>query len=115
MSKLYYSISEVAEMLKVNQSLLRFWEKEFDPLIILHKNTKGTRFYKEEDIETLKLIYHLVREQGLTLQGAKKKIIDSKSSVSKNHELHTRLIKIKEELLTIRKGLTLPTDEPEFD
>ena len=111
MSKLYYSISEVAEMLDVNQSLLRFWEKEFEPLITPHKNVKGTRFYKEEDIEILKLIYHLVRVQGLTLVGAKKKIKENKSSAIRNQEIHARLLAVREELLSLRKGLSLPTDD----
>jgi len=115
MSKLYYSISEVAEMLDVNQSLLRFWEKEFEQLITPHKNAKGTRFYKEEDIEILKLIYHLVRVQGLTLAGAKKKMKENKTSLIKNHEIHSRLMAIREELLSIRKGLTFSTDELDLD
>lgn len=115
MSKLFYSISEVASMMNVNQSLLRFWEKEFENIIIPHKNTKGTRFYTVENIETLKLIYHLVRVQGLTLSGAKKKIKENKSSLVKDQEIHSRLVFIREELQSIRKGLTLPTDEPDLD
>jgi DNA-binding transcriptional MerR regulator len=111
MSKLYYSISEVAEMLDVNQSLLRFWEKEFEPLIKPHKNAKGTRFYKEEDIDTIKLIHHLVRVQGLTLAGAKKKIKENKTSALKNQEIHNRLSSIKEELLSIKALLSRQGDE----
>ena len=64
--KLYYSISEVAEMFDVNESLLRFWEKEF-PQIKPRKTSGGTRQYRKEDIETIKLIYHLVKEKGMTL------------------------------------------------
>jgi DNA-binding transcriptional MerR regulator len=115
MSKLYYSISEVATMLSVNQSLLRFWEKEFEELITPHKNPKGTRAYTEENIETLKLIYHLVRVQGFTLPGAKKRIKENKTSLVKDLEIHNSLVYIREELQAIRKGLTLPTDEPELD
>lgn len=115
MSKLYYSISEVAAMLDVNQSLLRFWEKEFMQFLVLHKNAKGTRFYKEEDIDLLKQIHYLVKVQGLTLAGAKKKLKDNKSSVSKDQELFDRLSSVKEELLSIRKGLTLPTDISEVN
>ncbi len=110
MSKLYYSISEVADILDVNQSLLRFWEKEFTQLIVPHKNVKGTRFYKEGDIEILKQIYYLVKVQGLTLAGAKKKMKENKSSVLKTHEIYSRLENIKEELLILKKGLTLPAD-----
>lgn len=111
MSKLYYSISEVAEMLDVNQSLLRFWEKEFETLIKPHKNAKGTRFYKEEDIDTIKLIHYLVRVQGLTLAGAKKKIKENKTSALKNQEIYNRLSYIKEELLSIKKLLSRQGEE----
>lgn len=113
MSKLYYSISEVADLLEVNQSLLRFWEKEFEGILNPRKNEKGTRTYKESDIEILKLIYYLVKIQGLTLAGAKKKIKENKDSVVKNQEIYSRLQKIKTELIEMRKMLVLPTDEPE--
>ena len=63
--KLYFSISEVAQMFDVNESTLRFWEKEFD-IINPRKTSKGTRFYKQEDIDAVRLIYHLVKERGMT-------------------------------------------------
>ncbi|MCC8144084.1 MAG: MerR family transcriptional regulator, partial [Tannerellaceae bacterium] len=66
--KLYYSISEVAHMFDVNESTLRFWEKEFD-IINPRKNAKGSRFYKQEDIEAVRLIYNIVKERGMTLAG----------------------------------------------
>ena len=66
--KLYYSISEVARMFDVNESLLRFWEKEF-PQLRPKKGGRGIRQYRKEDIETVKLIYHLVKERGMTLPG----------------------------------------------
>lgn len=113
MAKLYYSISEVADLLNVNQSLLRFWEKEFEGMIEPRKNIKGTRTYKESDIELLKLIYHLVKVQGLTLAGAKKKIKENKDSAVKNQEIYSRLQKLRTELVAMRKSLTLPTDELE--
>ena len=69
MEKLYYSISEVAAMFKINQSNLRFWEKEFKQLKP-RRNDKGTRFYTNEDIATIKKIVFLVEEQKLTLEGA---------------------------------------------
>ena len=71
--KLYYSVSEVAQMLGVSESLLRFWEKEF-PQITPKKAGRGIRQYRKEDIDTLKLIYHLVKEQGMTLQGARQRL-----------------------------------------
>ena len=73
--KLYYSIGEVADMFNVNTSLIRFWEKEFD-VIKPKKNKKGNRFFTIQDIENIKLIYHLVKERGMTLSGAKKKLKD---------------------------------------
>ena len=71
--KLYYSIGEVAKMFNVNESLLRFWEKEF-PFITPKKAGGNVRQYRKEDIENIRLVYHLVKEKGLTLQGAKQKL-----------------------------------------
>ena len=84
MYKLYYSISEVAETIGVNQSLLRFWEKEFSSIIKPSKNAKGIQFYKNEDIEIIKLIYFLVETQGLTLSDAKQKLNQNKDGGSEN-------------------------------
>jgi DNA-binding transcriptional MerR regulator len=84
--KLFYSISEVAEMFNVNASLIRFWEKEFD-IIKPKKNKKGNRLFTPEDIENLKVIYNLVKEQGLTLDGAKKYLKENRKGLK--HELKT--------------------------
>lgn len=111
MAKLFYSISEVADLLQVNQSLLRFWETEFEGILQPHKNAKGSRFYKEEDIEILKTIHYLVKVQGLTLAGAKKKMKENKNSTVKNQEIYERLQNIRKELLTLRKLLTLPEED----
>jgi DNA-binding transcriptional MerR regulator len=70
LEKSYYSISETARMFNVNTSLLRFWEKEFD-IIKPYKNKKGDRYFTKKDIETIRTIYHLTKEKGYTLQGAK--------------------------------------------
>ncbi|MDP4270486.1 MAG: MerR family transcriptional regulator [Bacteroidota bacterium] len=102
--KLYYSIGEVAEIFGVNESLLRYWEREFD-IIRPRKNAKGTRSYRKEDIDNIKLIYHLVKEKGLTLDGAKKKLKDNKDGVTKNHEIITRLQTLKEDLLAMKAEL----------
>lgn len=102
--KLYYSIGEVADMFDVNESLLRFWEKEF-PIIKPKKNSKGTRQYRKEDVENIRLIYHLVKEKGMTLQGARQKLKDNKENTVQTHEIITRLQGIKEELLAIKKEL----------
>jgi|SRR5437868_2078212 len=69
-SKMYYSISSVADMFKVNQSLIRFWENEFD-ILKPKKNGKGDRLFRPEDVKNLKLIYHLLRERKYTIEGAK--------------------------------------------
>lgn len=102
--KLYYSIGEVAEMFGVNESLLRYWEREFD-IIRPRKNAKGTRSYRKEDIDNIRLVYHLVKEKGLTLDGAKKKLKDNKDGVTKNHEIVTRLQGLKEELIAMKTEL----------
>ena len=104
LQKLYYSIGEVAEMFDVNESLLRYWEKEFD-IIKPKKNAKGTRSYRIEDIESIKLIYHLVKENGLTLDGAKKRLKENKAGVSQSHDIVSRLQAIKEELLAMKAEL----------
>ncbi len=102
--KLYYSIGEVAELLNVNTSLIRFWEKNFD-IIKPHKNKKGNRYFTKEDIENLKLIYHLVKEQRMTLEGAQKKLSENKQSVSENYKIIESLTSIKQMLLEIRDQL----------
>ncbi|NVO10485.1 MAG: MerR family transcriptional regulator [Bacteroidales bacterium] len=102
--KFYYSIGEVAEMFDVNTSLIRFWEKNFD-IIKPHKNKKGNRFFTKEDIENLKLIHHLVKEQRLTLEGAQKKLTENKQDTIHNYEIVDSLKKIKEMLLEIREEL----------
>lgn len=102
--KLYYSIREVARMFDVNESLLRFWEKEF-PQIKPRKTPGGTRQYSEADIETLRLIYHLVKEKGLTLAGARQRLTDNKETTTRNFEVIERLEALKEELLAMKKEL----------
>ena len=83
--KLYYSIGEVAKAFDVNTSLIRFWEKEF-PILKPKKNKKGNRFFSQEDIKNLKLIYHLVKERGYTLEGARI-TLDENKSIKKEIEL----------------------------
>ena len=80
--KIYFSIGEVAEMLEVAPSLIRFWESEFD-IIKPKKNRKGNRQFTKEDIENVKLIFHLVKEKGYTLQGAKD-LLRNNASVMKD-------------------------------
>lgn len=105
MEKLFYSISEVAAMFGVNQSNLRFWEKEFKQLSP-KRNPKGTRFYSPEDIQVIKQIIYLVNEQKLTLDGAKRKLSQKKDAVAKQQEVVERLKLIRTELLGISKALS---------
>lgn len=102
--KLYYSIGEVADMFNVNESLLRFWEKEF-PQIAPKKAGRGIRKYSKEDLETIRLIYHLVKEKGMTLAGARQRLADNKEVTTQNFEVISRLKEIREELLAIKKEL----------
>jgi len=102
--KLYYSISEVAKELDVNQSLLRFWEKEFD-IIKPKKNAKGNRLYKAEDLQNLKLIHYLVKENGYTLEGAKKKIKEQHQSLLEKSEMIDSLKNVKSMLLELKESL----------
>jgi DNA-binding transcriptional MerR regulator len=102
--KRYYGIGEVARAFDVNTSLIRFWEKEFD-ILQPKKNAKGNRKFTPEDIKNLKFIYHLVKERGFTLEGAKihlkeerKKSLDTFEIISKLEDVKAHLIKIKEQL-----------------
>jgi len=102
--KILYSIQEVAKMFDVNASLLRYWEKEFD-FIKPYKSEKGTRQYREEDIEAIRLVYHLVKEKGLTLAGAKQKLKDNKESVVHSEDIINRLKSVRSELLAWREEI----------
>jgi DNA-binding transcriptional MerR regulator len=99
--KLYYSIGEVAEMFNVNTSLIRFWEKEFD-VIKPQKNKKGNRFFTQQDIENFHLIFHLVKERGMTLKGAQKKLKENREDTIHNFEIVNNLKNIREILLEIK-------------
>ncbi len=102
--KLYYSIGEVAELFDVNASLIRFWEKEFD-IIRPKKNKKGNRFFTQQDIDNIRLIYHLVKERGMTLTGARKKLRENREDVNNNFEVVKTLNQIKAMLLEIKESL----------
>jgi DNA-binding transcriptional MerR regulator len=102
--KLYYSIGEVARMFNVNTSLIRFWEKEFD-IIKPKKNKKGNRFFTKQDIDNFHLIYFMVKEKGMTLNGAKKKLKENKEDTTNNFEVIKSLNEIKNILLEIKDNL----------
>jgi DNA-binding transcriptional MerR regulator len=102
--KLYYSIGEVAKAFGVNASLIRFWEKEFDE-IQPKKNAKGNRKFTPEDIKHLELIYHLVKERGFTLEGAKVHLKEEKKKTLSNFEIIRKLQHIRAELVKIKDNL----------
>jgi len=92
--KVYYSIGEVAELFEVRPSLIRFWEKEFD-ILKPQKNKKGNRLFTQQDIANLRLIFHLVKERGFTLQGAKDKLKQNREDVEKRVEIVDSLYTIR--------------------
>ena len=102
--KRYYGIGEVAKAFKVNTSLIRFWEKEFD-VLKPKKNAKGNRKFTPEDIKNLKFIHHLVKERGFTLEGAKTHIKEEKHEALSNFEIITKLEGIKAKLIKIKSQL----------
>ncbi len=102
--KRYYGIGEVAKAFNVNTSLIRFWEKEFD-IIKPKKNAKGNRKFTPEDIKSLKFIYHLVKERGFTLEGAKTHIKEDKQDALNHFEIITKLEGIKAKLIKIKTQL----------
>ncbi len=107
LSKLYYSIGEVAEMFEVRTSLIRFWEKEFS-IIKPKKNKKGNRMFTKKDIENLKKIHILVKQKGFTLEGAKLQLKNKKDEIESkadNSDIIFKLERVKSQLLDIGNGL----------
>lgn len=102
--KRYYGIGEVAKAFGVNTSLIRFWEKEFDALKP-KKNAKGNRKFTPEDIKNLKLIFHLVKERGFTLEGAKTHLKEEKQKTLNNFEIISKLEDIKSTLMKIKEQM----------
>ncbi|MFM9944149.1 MAG: MerR family transcriptional regulator [Bacteroidia bacterium] len=102
--KLYYSMGDVTAMFNVAPSLLRFWEKEFD-VLDPKKNKKGNRLYTKADIETIKLIHYLTKEQGHTLQGAKEKLKTRRQPAEKNMAALESLKKVRQFLVEMREEL----------
>jgi len=109
-TKLYYSIGEVAEMFSVSTSLLRFWESEFD-ILKPKKNRQGNRLFTDEDIKNLKVIHHLLKERGFTLEGAKKKLKENRAVTQQNTEVIESLKKLRAFLVEVKDGLGETADE----
>ncbi len=103
--KLYYSIGEVAAMLNVSETLLRYWEREFPAFITPRKSGRQIRQYSQENIEQVKLVYHLVKEKGMTLQGARQALKNNRTATVQTAEVINRLKAIREELITMKQEL----------
>ncbi|MGZ5210418.1 MAG: MerR family transcriptional regulator [Kaistella sp.] len=101
--KLYYSIGEVAKAFNVNASLIRYWEQEF-PIIMPKKNKKGNRYFTPEDLKNLQIIYHLVKEKGYTLDGARV-ALTTNSKISETISMIDRLEFVKAELQKLKDSL----------
>lgn len=104
LQKLYYSIGEVAEMFGLSKSLIRYWESEFSSLKPI-KNSKGDRRFTKQNIEQLNLIFHLVKEKGFTLEGAKNEIREQKKLIKTKADLKKRLLNVKSGLMKLKKDL----------
>ena len=102
--KIYYTIGEAAEIIGENVSLIRYWETHFDVLKPV-KNKKGNRLFTNDDIFTLKLIHHLVKQKGLTLKGAQLKLKENKEETIQNYEIVERLQQIRSQLVEIRDNM----------
>lgn len=102
--KKYYKIGEVAEMLNIPCSTLRFWEKEFT-IIQPKRTSKNTRYYTLDDIEKIRMVWYLVKEKGLKLQAAEQQIRQNRKNVSKKHEVVERLRSVRAELLRLEDAL----------
>jgi len=102
--KRYFSIGELAKAFDVNASLIRFWDKEFD-ILKPKKNAKGNRMFTPEDVKNLQLIYHLVKERGFTLDGAKTHLRESQKKTLDKFEIINKLEGIKAQLLSIKNEM----------
>ena len=102
--KLFYPIGEVAQMFNVSVSSIRYWEKEFD-ILKPKKNKKGNRMFTKKGVENLRIIYHLTKERGFTLEGAKRKLRENKADTIENIEIISHLKNIREFLVEFREEL----------
>jgi DNA-binding transcriptional MerR regulator len=105
MAKMIYTMGEVAEMLGENASAVRYWSNYFEKFIKPQRNAKGNRLYHPEDIETLKQIQYLLKNQGLTLEGTKQRLTEDRRTVDKRVKAIGILQGIREELVQVRKAL----------
>lgn len=110
--KVFYTIGEVAGMMGVNPSQIRYWENNFDE-INPQKNKKGNRLFTKDDIESVKLVNYLVKERGLTIKGAQKKLKENRDETVNNFEIVNRLQEIRQELTGILEGMESHSQSPQ--
>ena len=103
--KMYYTIGEVSELLGENTSLVRFWSQKFSDFIKPVRNKKGNRLFTASDVENYKIIYHLVKERGMTLEGAHKRMSDNREGTDKSMDVIASLSRVREELAEIKSSL----------
>ena len=103
--KKHFSIKEVAELLKENEPTLRYWESEFPEVIVPRRNARGVRSYMENDIEDLRLVRYLIRDCGLTLEGARKRLKNNKEEAQKKAKIMQHLASIRLELKSLMKAM----------
>jgi DNA-binding transcriptional MerR regulator len=102
--KIFFTISEVSALLGVKPSLIRFWDKEFS-VVKLRKNQKGNRIFTKDDIQQLRVIYHLVKEKGMTLKGAEHLLMKNREGTTRTAEVIERLLDIKQQIADIRNEM----------
>ena len=103
--KMYYTIGEVAELLGESTSLVRFWSQKFSDFIKPVRNKKGNRLFTVSDVENYKIIYHLVKERGMTLEGAEKRMSNNREGADKTMDVIASLNRIRDELVEIKEEL----------
>lgn len=105
MEKHFYTIGEVAAILNESTSLVRFWSNEFPKFIRPQRNAKGNRLFTPHDVETFRTIYHLVKVEGLTLEGAAKRLNENRNGGMNKEKVLASLRQIRQQLSEIRKEL----------
>jgi len=103
--KMFYTIGEVADLLGENASLIRFWSQKFPDFIKPMRNKKGNRLFTTSDVAHYKMIHHLVKERGMTLEGAHRRMLDNKEGVDRSMDIIASLSKIRQDLFEIREAL----------
>ncbi|MCR5298760.1 MAG: MerR family transcriptional regulator [Paludibacteraceae bacterium] len=111
--KIYFSIKEVASFIGVEQSNLRYWEKEFAEKLKTRRDSKNRRQYTAKDVKTLRTIYHLLKVKGLSIEAARERLKDKKNDEERLQIVYEKLKKLKEELRGLRNALTLPGEVEE--